>query len=73
MTFPAACMSPEGAPCARAALTGNCDLNGVTSEMKETLVTVTDVTTDQGREPVELPAADGQLLRELTERARAGG
>ena len=34
-------------------------------------MTVTDVTTDQGREPVELPAADGQLLRELTERARA--
>ena len=46
----------------------DCNLNGVTPEMKETLVT--DVTTDQGREPVELSAADGQLLRELTERAR---
>jgi len=36
---------------------------------------VTDVTTsqEQGREPVELPAADEQVLRELTERARAGG
>jgi putative transposase len=34
---------------------------------------VTDVTkADEGREP-ELPAADEQLLRELTERARAGG
>src|SRR6202167_720666 len=28
---------------------------------------------DQGREPAELSAADEQLLRELTERARAGG
>ena len=36
---------------------------------------MTDVTTspEQGREPVELPAADEQVLRELTERARAGG
>jgi transposase-like protein len=34
---------------------------------------VTDVTTSQGQEPVELPAADEQLLRELTERARTGG
>jgi putative transposase len=32
---------------------------------------VTDVTTDQ--EAAELSAADAQLLRELTERARAGG
>jgi hypothetical protein len=28
---------------------------------------------DQGQEPAELPVADEQLLRELTERARAGG
>jgi transposase-like protein len=34
---------------------------------------VTDVTTSQDREPVELSAADEQLLRELTERAREGG
>jgi putative transposase len=34
---------------------------------------VTDVTTGQGQGPVELPAADEQVLRELTERARAGG
>ena len=36
---------------------------------------MTDETTrqDQGREPAELPAADERLLRELTERARAGG
>jgi putative transposase len=34
---------------------------------------VTDVTTSQGQEPVELSAVDEQLLRELTERARAGG
>jgi hypothetical protein len=36
---------------------------------------VTDVTSgqDQGQEPVELPAADEQLLRELTGRARSGG
>ena len=36
---------------------------------------MTDVTTsqEQGREPVELAAADEQVLRELTERARAGG
>jgi putative transposase len=34
---------------------------------------VTDVTTGQGLEPAGLSAADEQLLRELTERARAGG
>ena len=34
---------------------------------------MTDVTEDRGQEPAELPAADEQLLRELTERARAGG
>jgi putative transposase len=44
---------------------------GVTPEMEET--PVTDVTTSEGPDPVELPAADEQLLRELTERARTGG
>ncbi len=34
---------------------------------------MTDVTTDNGQEAVELSAADEQALRELTERARAGG
>jgi putative transposase len=34
---------------------------------------VTDVTTDQGQGGAELPAADEQVLRELTERARAVG
>jgi hypothetical protein len=34
---------------------------------------VTDVTADQGQKPAGLPAADEQLLRELTERARTGG
>jgi len=34
---------------------------------------VTDVTKSQDREQPELSAADEQLLRELTERARAGG
>ena len=34
---------------------------------------MTDVTTGQGQEPAGLPAADEQLLRELTERARTGG
>ena len=34
---------------------------------------MTDVTTSQGRDEAELSAADEQLLRELTERARAGG
>ena len=34
---------------------------------------MTDVTTSRGQAPVELSAADEQLLRELTERARTGG
>jgi putative transposase len=34
---------------------------------------VTDVTSSQDQEPVELSAADEQMLRELTERARSGG
>ena len=34
---------------------------------------MTDVTTSQDQEPVELSAADEQVLRELTERARTGG
>jgi putative transposase len=34
---------------------------------------VTDVTNGQGQEQPELTAADEQLLRELTERARVGG
>ena len=34
---------------------------------------MTDVTTSQGQEPAGPSAADEQLLRELTERARAGG
>jgi putative transposase len=34
---------------------------------------VTDVTTSQDREPAGLSAADEQVRRELTERARAGG
>jgi hypothetical protein len=34
---------------------------------------VTDVTTGQDQDGAELSAADEQLLRELTERARTGG
>ena len=34
---------------------------------------MTDVTGDRDQDGVELSAADEQLLRELTERARAGG
>jgi len=34
---------------------------------------VTNVTTSQDQDGPELPAADEQLLRELTERAREGG
>jgi hypothetical protein len=49
----------------------DCNLNGVTPETEET--PVTDVTTSRGQAPVELSAADEQLLRELTERARTGG
>src|ERR1700757_2245386 len=53
------------------AFQGDCNLNGVTPEMEET--PVTDVTTGQDQEQPELSAADEQLLRELTERARTGG
>jgi putative transposase len=49
----------------------DCNFNGVTPETEET--PVTDVTSSQSQEPAGLPAADEQLLRELTERARAGG
>ncbi len=34
---------------------------------------MTEVTTSQSQDPAELSAADEQVLRELTERARAGG
>ena len=34
---------------------------------------MTDVTEDRGQAGAELPTADEQLLRELTERARVGG
>ena len=34
---------------------------------------MTDVTQDRDQDGIELPAADEQLLRELTERARTGG
>src|SRR6201987_5442410 len=34
---------------------------------------MTDVTADEARDPAALSAADERLLRELTERARAGG
>ena len=34
---------------------------------------MTDVTAGQGQDGAELSAADEQLLRELTERARTGG
>ena len=50
---------------------GDCNFNGVTPEMEETPVTDVTASQDQGR--AELPAADEQLLRELTERARSGG
>jgi len=38
----------------------DCNLNGVTPETEET--PVTDVTTSQGQESVELSAADEQLM-----------
>ena len=50
---------------------GDCKLNGVTSETEET--PVTDVTENRDPAGAELSAADEQVLRELTERARAGG
>ena len=34
---------------------------------------MTDVTAEQGQQTAELSAADEQVLRELTARARAGG
>ena len=34
---------------------------------------MTDVTNGQSQDSVELPTADEQVLRELTERARADG
>jgi putative transposase len=45
--------------------------NGVTPETEET--PVTDVTASRDEGGAELSAADEQLLRELTERARTGG
>ena len=48
-----------------------CNFNGVTPETEET--PVTDVTTSQDQDGPQLSAADEQLLRELTERARTGG
>ena len=52
-------------------MTGDCNFNGVTPEAEET--PVTDVMTSQDQDGPELSAADEQLLRELTERARTGG
>src|SRR5262249_35265454 len=49
----------------------DCRFDGVTPETEET--PVTDVTTSQDQEQPGLSAADEQVLRELTERARAGG
>src|SRR5262249_24190041 len=49
----------------------DCRFDGVTPETEET--PVTDVTTSQDQEQLGLSAADEQVLRELTERARAGG
>ena len=56
---------------ATGSLSRDCNFNGVTPETEET--PVTDVTTSQGQDGPELSAADEQLLRELTERARSGG
>src|ERR1700694_2387844 len=49
----------------------DCKFNGVTPENEET--PVTDVTMGHDEAQPELSAADEQLLRELTERARTGG
>ena len=46
------------------------NFNGVTPETEET--PVTDVTSSQDQGGAHLPAADEQLLRELSERARGG-
>ena len=48
-----------------------CNLNGVTPETEG--YQVTDVTQDRDQDGAELSAADEQLLRELTDRARTGG
>jgi hypothetical protein len=48
----------------------DCNFKGVTSGPEET--SDDGVTTDEAQEPMALSAADEQLLRELTERARAG-
>jgi Transposase, Mutator family len=81
--LPTASASASSAAARRLPLTGvtrepgllnprrDCNLNGVTPETEET--PVVDVTDDQGQAGGELTAADEQLLRELTERARAGG
>src|SRR6266851_1129395 len=50
---------------------GDCNFKGVTPETEET--PVTDVTTSHDEDGAELSAADEQLLRELTARARTGG
>ena len=52
-------------------LSWDCNFNGVTPETEET--PVTDGTISSDEDGVELSAADEQLLRELTERARTGG
>jgi putative transposase len=52
---------------------GDCHLNGVTPETEETLVTDVTISSSHDREPAELSAADEQVLRELTEGARASG
>jgi putative transposase len=49
----------------------DCTFNGITPDNKET--PVTDVTTGHDLDGPGLSAADEQLLRELTERARTGG
>lgn len=53
----------------RCIFAGDCNFNDVTPATEET--PVTDVTTDEGQDGAELSAADEQVLRELTERARA--
>jgi hypothetical protein len=50
---------------------GRCGPTLLTPETEET--PATDVMTGKGQDPAELSAADQQVLREPTERARAGG
>ena len=57
----------------RTSVVWDCNFNGVTPETEETPVTDVTSSPKQDREPAELSAADEQLLRELTERARTGG